>query len=131
MKRIAPLALCLLSPLDALAGETTFVTGSRPWNFSQRSKETHLSMHMRGPDAMRGQGAGIPGQAGPAGAGYVSNSYAIGNWVQVDMILGDGSEGLIMIENDQTNQGDQQSVSDILGEVIETYQSDDQISQSH
>jgi hypothetical protein len=34
-----------------------------------------------------------------------------------------------MIENDQTNSGDQQSVSDILGELIETYQGDDQNSQ--
>ncbi len=46
------------------------------------------------------------------------------------MILGDGSEGLIMIENDQTNNGDQQSISDILGELIETYQSNDNVNQT-
>jgi hypothetical protein len=87
-------------------------------------------MHMRGPDAMRSTPGNTSGQAATAGYSNISNSYAIGNWVQVDMILGDGSEGLIMIENDQTNSGDQQSVSDILGEVIETYQSDDQANNS-
>ena len=131
MKIMAPLSICLLLPLDALAGETTFVVGSRPWNFSQRSRENHLTMHMRGPDGMRASEGGVAGQSAAAGPGYVSNSYAIGNWVQVDMVLGDGSEGLIMIENDQTNKGDQQSVSDILGELIETYQTDDQVHRSH
>ncbi len=130
MKITRPLCIFLLLPLQAFAGETTFVVGSRPWNFSQRSRENHLTMHMRGPEAMRATQEGPGGQAAAAGPGYVSNSYAIGNWVQVDMVLGDGSEGLIMIENDQTNNGDQQSVSDILGELIETYQSDDQANHS-
>jgi hypothetical protein len=130
MKIMALLSICLLLPLDAIAGETTFVVGSRPWNFAQRSRENHLTMHMRGPEGMRATQGGGVGQFPAVGPGHVSNSYAIGNWVQVDMVLGDGSEGLIMIENDQTNKGDQQSVSDILGELIETYQSDDQVNHS-
>lgn len=130
MKMMVSLSICLLFPLDAIAGETTFVVGSRPWNFSQRNRENHLTLHMRGPEAMRASQGGIAGQSTTARPHYVSNSYAIGNWVQVEMVLGDGSEGLIMIENDQTNNGDQQSVSDILGELIETYQADDQVNHS-
>lgn len=125
MKYTVTMCILLLLPLDAFAGETTFVTGARPWNFAQRSRESHLTMQLRGPEGMRV----IQGGQTAAGPGYISNSYAIGNWVQVEMLLGDGSEGLIMIENDQTNAGDQQSVSDILGELIETYQGDDQNSQ--
>jgi hypothetical protein len=121
MKFMITICFFLLLPLDAFAGETTFVIGARPWNFSQRSRENHLTLQMRGPEAMEAR------QAGQAAAGpiNISNSYAIGNWVQVEMLLGDGSEGLIMIENDQTNKGDQQSVSDILGKLIETYQADE------
>ncbi|SFQ69730.1 hypothetical protein SAMN05421853_12512 [Roseivivax halotolerans] len=130
MKTIVALSIFLTFPLDVFAGETTFVVGSRPWNFSQRSRENHITMHMRGPEGMTAPQSGAAVQGGSGGPGYVSNSYAIGNWVQVDMVLGDGSEGLIMIENDQTNNGDQQSVSDILGELIETYQADDQANYS-
>ncbi|MBS1302701.1 hypothetical protein [Loktanella sp. SALINAS62] len=130
MKIIAPLSICLLLPLEAVAGETPFVIGSRPWNFAPRSRENHLTLHMRGPDAMRATKGDADGPSGASGPGYVSNSYAIGNWVQVYMTLGDGSEGLIMIENDQTNNGKQQSVSDILGDLIKTYQGDDQVNHS-
>lgn len=118
MKFPATICMLLLFPLDALAGETSFVNGAKPWNFSQRSRENHLALQVRGREGLKTTG-GSPTQAG---AVYVSNSYAIGNWVQVEMLLGDNSEGLIMIENDQTNAGNQQSVSDILSGLIETYQ---------
>ena len=105
-----------------MAGETTFVIGARPWNFQARSRENHLSMQMRGREAL--QRGPMENGGGPRHPGYpiISNSYAIGNWIQVDMHLGDGSEGLIMIENHQTNNGDQQSVSNVLGELMSAYQ---------
>lgn len=119
------LLLLLLPSYEVMAGETTFVNGARPWNFSPRSRENHLTMQMRGPDASREATAGnVAGLTGYPGVTYSSQSTAIGNWIQVEMTLGDGSEGLVMIENDQTNNGDQQSLSDILGEIIETYQAD-------
>lgn len=130
MKYVITICMLLGAPPTAFAGETTIVNGARPWNFSQRSRENHLTLHMNGPEALQRPAGGqiVGGLAAggqPAGAPYVSNSYAIGNWVQVDMVLGDGSEGLIMIENDQTNRGNQQSVSDILGSLIDTYQAND------
>lgn len=121
------LVFCLLLPFpkEALAGETTFVIGSRPWNFANRSRENHLAMHMRGPNgAESGFSSSNFGASGYPGYPVSSTSYAIGNWVQVDMHLGDGSEGLIMIENHQNNQGNQQSLSDALGEIMESYQTD-------
>lgn len=136
MKGILLFCACMTSMTvgtGGMAGETTFVIGARPWNFQPRSREHHLSMQMSGPDALEraaasfagGPGSGAPGTPGYPGApGYpiTSNSYAIGNWIQVDMNLGDGSEGLIMIENHQTNNGDQQSVSNVLGELMTAYQ---------
>lgn len=126
MKAILLFCAFLTAGTACMAGETTFVIGARPWNFQPRSRESHLRLHMAGPDATRGQGGvfagGAGGGAGVTGYPINSNSYAIGNWVQIDMHLGDGSEGLIMVENDQTNSGDQQSVSDVLGELIDTYQ---------
>jgi hypothetical protein len=127
MKEVLLLCICMTAGTSGticMAGETTFVIGARPWNFQPRSRENHLSLQMSGPDALRrgpmenggGMGAGHPGFP------IISNSYAIGNWIQVDMLLGDGSEGLIMIENHQTNNGDQQSVSDVMGDLIKAYQ---------
>ncbi len=121
MKYVIAICMVLGTPPTAFAGETTAVNGARPWNFSPRSRENHLALHMNGPQAMQRSAGGLA----EAGAGYVSNSYAIGNWVHVEMVLGDGSEGLMMIENDQTNRGNQQSVSDILGSLIESYQTND------
>lgn len=126
MRRYLLPLLLVCTPPEAVAGETTFVIGSRPWNFPQRSREHHLSMQLAGPDYARGtQGAGSA--APTAGSSYpglpiISNSYAIGNWIQVDMNLAAGAEGLIMIENHQTNDGNQQSLSDVLGEIIDTLQ---------
>lgn len=127
MKEILIFCICLTvgtSGTICIAGETTFVIGARPWNFQPRSRENHLNLQMNGPDALRQGGAEIGVGVGPGYPGYpiISNSYAIGNWIQVDMDLGDGSEGLIMIENHQTNNGDQQSVSDVMGELIDAYQ---------
>lgn len=124
MKNAALICLCLFAPLEALGAETTGVIGSTPWDFEPRSREHHLAMQLQGPGS--GQVGGFPGQGGISGyPGYpiYSNSYAIGNWIQVDMNLGDGSEGMIMIENHQTNDGNQQSTSDVLGDLIEILQS--------
>lgn len=126
MKYTVTICIFLLFPLYAFAGETTFVTGARPWNFAPRSKENHLMMQLSGGASSSAKASGQT-NGGPT---YISNSYAIGNWVQVEMILGDGSEGLIMIENIQKNAGNQQSVSDILGDLIKTYQTNDQPSQN-
>ncbi|MBO9432322.1 hypothetical protein [Sulfitobacter sp. R18_1] len=125
MKYILVVCLLLPVPKEVWAGETTFVIGSRPWNFANRSRENHLTMQMRGPDSFGGAPS-PPNLTASGHHGYPvsSTSYAIGNWVQVDMHLGDGSEGLIMIENHQNNQGNQQSVSDALGEIIDSYQTD-------
>jgi len=126
--RTALLPLLVLLPLSetpaAFAGETTFVIGARPWNFTPRSRENHLNFQLRGP------GSAGPNNGGGLTSGYPgfpvsSSANAIGNWVQVEMNLGDGSEGLIMIENDQTNSGDQQAVSDALGEIIKVFQTED------
>lgn len=124
MKGILLLCACVTAGTGCLAGETTFVVGARPWNFQPRSREHHLNLQMAGPDATSRQAGTVGGGVAPGPSGYpiASNSYAIGNWIQVDMHLGDGSEGLIMIENHQTSNGDQQAVSDVLGELIDTYQ---------
>ncbi len=124
MKKILIFCVCLTAGTSSTAGETTFVVGARPWNFQPRSSANHLNLQMSGPDALaRGVAANRGGtETGYPGYPITSNSYAIGNWIQVEMNLGDGSEGLIMIENHQTNKGDQQSVSDVLGELIDTYQ---------
>lgn len=127
MRGILFFCACMTASTSCMAGETTFVIGARPWNFQPRSREHHLTMQMGGPDALERGGAAFAGGTGPGipGApGYpvTSNSYAIGNWIQVEMHLGDGSEGLIMIENHQTNNGDQQSVSNVLGELMTAYQ---------
>lgn len=125
---VTTLALAVAAP--AYAGETTFVIGSRPWNFSDRSRESHLTIQQRGPDW--GKPSSSAG-AMPSGAGYPgypgypvsSNSYSIGNWVQIDMHVAEGAEGLIMLENHQDNTGDQQSVSDALGKIMETFQTEE------
>ncbi|WP_162799012.1 hypothetical protein [Paracoccus indicus] len=124
MKGIVMLCACLSAGTGCLTGETIFVTGARPWNFPPRSRENHLRLQMTGPDAGRVQAGVLPGGATSGVAGYniQSNSYAIGNWIQVDMHLGDGSEGLIMIENHQTNDGTQHAVSDVLDQLIESYE---------
>lgn len=124
MKGIVMFCACLTAGTGCLAGETTFVTGARPWNFQPRSRENHLHLQMTGPDAGRAQAGALPGgtTSGVAGYNIQSNSYAIGNWIQVDMHLGDGSEGLIMIENHQTNDGTQHAVSDVLDQLIESYE---------
>lgn len=127
MKGILLFCACMTSMTvgtGGMAGETTFVIGARPWNFQPRSREHHLNMQLTGPDALARGAGSFPGGGGPGFPGYpiTSNSYAVGNWIQVEMHLGDGSEGLIMIENDQTNNGDQQSLSDVMGELINAYQ---------
>ncbi|MBD3677386.1 MAG: hypothetical protein HUJ27_03185 [Rhodobacteraceae bacterium] len=122
MKLLHLACIALVLPIEAVAGETTFVIGARPWNFDQRSRSNHLNMQMMGPD---GSGQGFGGAGGYPGFPAVSNAYAIGNWLQVEMTLAEGAEGLIMIENHQTSLGDQQAVSDVMGEIIDTYQADD------
>lgn len=122
MKLLHTACIMLMLPLEVLAGETTFVIGARPWNFDQRSRANHLNMQMMGPD---GAGQSFGGAGGYPGMPAISNAYAIGNWLQVEMHLAEGAEGLIMIENHQTSEGDQQAVSDVLGEIIDTYQADD------
>lgn len=42
-----------------------------------------------------------------------STSFAVGNWQQIEMTLGDGAEGLIMTESHQTNQAEAHSLSKI------------------
>ena len=105
---------------SSFAGETTFVTGARPWNFQPRSREYSLQMQTAGPDNAARSAQGSP--FGGMGYPIQSNSYAIGNWIQVEMTLAEGAEGLIMIENHQTNSGDQSSVSDVLNDLIESYE---------
>ncbi|WP_378949511.1 hypothetical protein [Paracoccus sp. R86501] len=124
MKGILIFCACLSAGTGCIAGETTFVAGARPWNFQPRSRENHLRLQMSGPDALKRQSAGqtVGPATGATGYQILSNSYAIGNWIQVDMHLGDNSEGLIMIENHQTNEGTQHSVSDVLDQLIETYE---------
>lgn len=118
-------ALLTICPQHVFAGETTFVIGSRPYNFADRSRESHLTFQMRGPEWPNGGSSG--GQASVGSSGYPVNSYAysVGNWVQVDMNLAADAEGVIMIENHQDSSGDQQAVADAFGKIMETYQNED------
>lgn len=111
------MSMLLPAPTVVLAGETTFVTGSRPWNFSGRSRENSLAIQQGGKASLSPQTSSAGGAAPTT-----STSYAIGSWVQIEMKLGDGSEGLIMLENHQTNNGNQQAVSSALGDLIESLQ---------
>ncbi|AJE48643.1 hypothetical protein [Celeribacter indicus] len=126
MKYLLLPCLLLVAPAESFAGETTFMVGSRPWNFVPRSRETHLTMQMRGPDStgQAGSGVGIL-SGGYPGYPVASSAYAVGNWIQIEMSLAEGAEGLIMVENHQTSEGSQQSLSDALGEIAESYQIDD------
>lgn len=60
---------------------------------------------------------GLNPVAGASSEGIVivnsSTSFAVGNWQQIEMTLGDGAEGLIMTENHQTNQAEAHSLSRI------------------
>ena len=119
-----PLVLTLITCLarEGFAGETPFVIGARPWNFESRSPQNHLLMQMRGRDGADLNAGNNPSTGSMQGYPIQSNSYAIGNWIQVEMILGEGADGLIMIENHQTSNGNQQSVSGVMNELIKTYQ---------
>lgn len=113
---ILMMGAALLLPMAADAGGT-FATGSKPWSFENRSRENHLTMQMRGPGAAPGSvSAGYPGMP------VISNTYAIANWVQVDMVLGDNSTGNITIDSTQTSTGSQTATSVVDGEILELYE---------
>jgi len=101
------------------AGWCCALRAPTPWNFRERSPETALTLtrqHMQDDLAAR-RAAQNPAGDGGLGPGVTiinSNSYAIGNWQQIEMTLGDGAEGLIMTENHQDNGGDAQAISEVL-----------------
>lgn len=100
---------------------------STPWNFRERSPEVALTLERQHrQDSLaeeQGHSTGLPNTQGM----YVINSYsyAVGNWQQIEMTLGDGAEGLIMTENHQDNGGDAQAISAVLNKDTETIASGD------
>ena len=116
MKTALALFIAALVCPDVLAAGGTFSTGSKPWNFGNRSRENHLSMQMRGPTANSNSvTSGYPGMP------VISNTYAIANWIQVDMVLGDGATGDVTIDSTQTSEGSQTSTSVVDGEILKLY----------
>ena len=104
--------------VSAVAGGRESLRGPAPWDFPERNRETAFAYQYARDNASRiGAAAGI---AGALGSGVVinSNTYAVGNWQQIEMTLGDGAEGLIMTENHQDNSGDTTAETQTLDDAV-------------
>ncbi|MBE0488298.1 MAG: hypothetical protein IBX53_04410 [Halomonas sp.] len=101
-----------------------YPTGPHAYDFRQRSPETSLSfMEQRRRERNAAANAaaplaGLPG-AGASGGG----TYAVGNWQQFYMYLGDGATGVIDNTSPQTDWGVQTATSNVNSQNAEGDQS--------
>jgi len=109
-------AAALLVPMaPANAWDREVLVGPHPWDFEPRNRETSLA-YQQAEDAGNSEliGALVVGAAYGSPITINSVSYAVGNWQQIEMTLGDGAEGLIMTENHQNTNGDSNALSQVL-----------------
>ncbi|UJQ93409.1 hypothetical protein [Mariluticola halotolerans] len=103
--------------MPAHAWDRETLLGPHSWDFEPRNRETALA-YQQAHDAGNQEliGALVVGAAYGSPITINSFSYAVGNWQQITMELGDGAEGLIMTENHQTSNGDSNALSQVLNE---------------
>ncbi len=109
-------AAALLVPMaPANAWDREVLSGPHPWDFEPRNRETALA-YQQAHDAGNSEliGALVVGAAYGSPITINSYSYAVGNWQQITMDLGDGAEGLIMTESHQNTNGDSNALSQVL-----------------
>ncbi|EPF2958748.1 hypothetical protein ACSL9D_004016 [Vibrio alginolyticus] len=106
------------------------VRGPHPYDFPARNAQTSLVLQ-ENRDRNRNSGAkqhGVLGGDMSAGVIINNTTIAAGNWQQIEMTLGDGSEGMIMSESHQDNTGDSQANSQVSNnsESLSNKQSSDE-----
>lgn len=108
----------LTTSLQVEARERDPLVGPYPYDFPARAsiQGSLILQEAKRRNSASGSGSRASG-SGDINAGSIINnnstSIAVGNWQQIEMILGDGSEGLIMTENHQSNQAEANSLSKI------------------
>ena len=117
----------LNTSLQAEARERDSLMGPYPYDFPARAsvQGSLLLQEAKRRNSSGGSGSGASGRGdinaetitNTTHAGAIINnnstSIAVGNWQQIEMLLGDGSEGLIMTENHQSNEAEANSLSEI------------------
>jgi hypothetical protein len=105
MRTLAPLLvlLVLVVPTVAAAAAPHEPLGARPYAFPDRSPQSALILQRN-----RGSSSG-----GTAGIGALSTTYAVGNWTQINMTLGDGATGTISNVALQNNWGNSTATSNV------------------
>lgn len=99
-----------------VAIERDSLVGPHPYDFPFRDRTSSLVLE----ENRRRASAPAAGACCGQQSGVYSNSTAVGNWQQIEMILGDGAVGTIIVESDQNNEGNSYSVSDVLNERKES-----------
>ncbi|MDR5901109.1 hypothetical protein [Halomonas icarae] len=106
----------LTTSLQVEARERDSLVGPYPYDFPARAsvQGSLILQEAKRRNGSSGSGARTSG-SGDINAGAIINnnstSIAVGNWQQIEMMLGDGAEGLIMTESHQTNQAESNSQS--------------------
>ncbi len=112
---LTAVATSLVPMAPAHAWDREVLSGPHPWDFEPRNRETALA-YQQAHDAGNSEliGALVVGAAYGSPITINSYSYAVGNWQQITMDLGDGAEGLIMTESHQNTNGDSNALSQVL-----------------
>lgn len=113
---------------SAAAGGREPLVGPHPWDFPERNRQTSFAYQYARDNASGTNLGAAAGIAGALGSTVIinSNAYAVGNWQQIEMTLGDGAEGLIMTENHQDNSGNATADSRVLNDTEFSMESGDE-----